>query len=504
MQNAKIQAGGATLRPCFWRISLHFSETSGVNVYIMFTRSGYHNSAAAHNSSVFPLRVGVCEFLIEAGFLRMSSVVTLLTTLGLTDATDFDAVERGFMERVHAIVAVASDNFDEAQVKAQEQELRTLFQQFFDYAMQWAAHDVKAQMKIPGRPKDHPDAIRLKAEARNVLRGLQTNITNFAVAYMQINRFTTLVREGIRQDKSKALDISGRNIKWTADAGVMMARYDKRKAELLEYKLRFGAARDLLASMEPDWITITKSLDALYGPVEAEALERSLRASLRIGDIKRARTVAKAALEGKLRFGVERPDVVRQVLAQTLTRLVDFYDEHQSDLLDEEKRLFLRASELGLVMEAQVQEIRKINGFIMKYSLPYMEFKLGTLAHLRDKMMVIGSLENLMTLYRKMLSGLIRPLSDMGMVREYESTVINRTRYLQSNFFGEVPTILAQSAKVVAEFRVLQSDYHKNVAQAEIEGVDLRDDDGAENTSATDRAGSGADVQAAASSIAAS
>ncbi|WP_435640611.1 hypothetical protein [Micavibrio aeruginosavorus] len=432
----------------------------------------------------------------------MSAVVTLLTSLGLTDATDFDAVERGFMERVHGIVSAASESYDEAQVKAQEQELKTLFQQFFDYAMQWAAHDVKAQMKIPGRPKDHPDATRLKAEARNVLRGLQGNITNFAVAYMHINRFTTLVRDGIRNDKSKALDISGRKIKWTADAGVMMARYEKRKAELLDYKLRFGTARDLLASMENDWVVVTKSLEALYGPVEAEGMERSLRASLRIGDMKRARTVAKAALEGKLRFGAERPDAVRQVLDQTLTRLVNFYDQHQSDLQDEEKRLFLRAAELGLVMEAQAQEIRKINGFVMKYSMPYMEFKLGTLSHLRDKMMVIGSLENLMTLYRKMLSGLIRPLADMGAVREYESTVINRTRYLQNNFFGEVPTIIRESAKVVEEFRVLQRDYHKNVAQAEIEGVDLGDEDGADdNTSAT---GSTPTPQSAASSIAAS
>lgn len=432
----------------------------------------------------------------------MSSVVTLLTSLGLTDATDFDAVERGFMERVHSIVSTASESYDEAQVKAQEQELKALFQQFFDYAMQWAAHDVKAQMKIPGRAKDHPDAIRLKAEARNVLRGLQGNITNFAVAYLQINRFTTLVRDGIRNDKSKALDISGRNIKWTADAGVMMTRYEKRKAELLDYKLRFGTARDLLASMESDWAVVTRSLDALYGPVEAEAMERSLRASLRIGDMKRARSVAKAAQEGKLRFGVERPDAVRQMLDQTLTRLINFYDEHQVDLQDEEKRLFLRAAELGLVMEAQAQEIRKINGFIMKYSLPYMEFKLGTLAHLRDKMMVIGSLENLMTLYRKMLSGLIRPLADMGAVREYESTVINRTRYLQNNFFGEVPTIVRDCAKVVEEFRVLQRDYHKNVAQIEIEGADLGEDDAADgHTSAT---GSATVPQSAASSIAAS
>jgi hypothetical protein len=142
----------------------------------------------------------------------------------------------------------------------------------------------------------------------------------------------------------------------------------------------------------------------------------------------------------------------------------------------------------------------------MKYSMPYMEFKLGTLSHLRDKMMVIGSLENLMTLYRKMLSGLIRPLADMGAVREYESTVINRTRYLQNNFFGEVPVIIRESAKVVEEFRVLQRDYHKNVAQAEIEGVDLGDDDGADdNTSATGSApASKSGPQSAASSIATS
>jgi hypothetical protein len=94
----------------------------------------------------------------------------------------------------------------------------------------------------------------------------------------------------------------------------------------------------------------------------------------------------------------------------------------------------------------------------------------------------------------------------MGAVREYESTVINRTRYLQNNFFGEVPVIIRESAKVVEEFRVLQRDYHKNVAQAEIEGVDLGDDDGADdNTSATGSApASKSGPQSAASSIATS
>ena len=118
----------------------------------------------------------------------------LFEILGLSPSATLDAVEAKFIETVRARIQEVATSFDEESVKAEEQALRSLHEQFFKYSMVWAA----AEMKKPRENPDHADAAKLKKKARTMIEAMQGNIIEFALCYMQINRYGTLLRDEIR------------------------------------------------------------------------------------------------------------------------------------------------------------------------------------------------------------------------------------------------------------------------------------------------------------------
>ena len=85
-------------------------------------------------------------------------------------------------------------------------------------------------------------------------------------------------------------------------------------------------------------------------------------------------------------------------------------EKNQALLTSEETRIFLKPIETDLAYNADIRELQKIKGFLAKYHLPYMQYKLDTLSHLKDKLLVINSLESLMTLYKRLIMGIAFPL----------------------------------------------------------------------------------------------
>src|SRR5690606_25146897 len=100
-----------------------------------------------------------------------------------------------------------------------------------------------------------------------------------------------------------------------------------------------------------------------------------------------------------------------------------------------------------------VKELEKIRGFLSKYYLTYMQHKYSTLRHLKDKLLVVGTLDGLMSLYIHLIEGIIRPLGDIKDIRLYENEVVDRARYVVEMQAPEVETILKRAHEAVQEFR---------------------------------------------------
>ena len=391
-------------------------------------------------------------------------------TFELKPGMSLDAAEAQFLAVVRERIQSVAENYDEVRVREEEEALRAMHREFFQYSMHWAATELKKPRPAP----DHPDAAKQKKNARAQIEALQGQIADFALCYMHINRFTSLLRDEIRGTETRSVEGAGKKIKWTSDAGIMMARYRKQRRKLLADTARLREAHPVLESLDNALNTIQGAISGVYGADKEEPLMRKIVSALRTGDMNRAAGAVHEITETKRKFGIDQKAQEQQAaaLAAALGEAVALVGKNAAALASgEENKLFLRPAEADIAYNGYVQELQQIRAFIVKYQLPYMEYKLDSLHHLRDKLMVLGSLDSLMVLYRRLLAGLVAPMTDIKDVRLYESEVVEKARYLLEGQFQEVPKIYERAVETVQEFREGTSDFEAMAAQPDPDEV---------------------------------
>lgn len=369
------------------------------------------------------------------------SVHPFLELLGFDKAADIDAVERRFLDVVKDHLQNVSTNYDEAEVRAQEAWLRDLHNRFFQYALEWVMEESR-QHKTPPTA----EALKLKKQAREIMGDLQRHMVEFACCYMHLNRYVTLLRDEMRGEEER-LGVGGKDTKWTSDTGTMVARYNVQKRQLADSAERMKKAGPLAAVVDGHLGDMRLVLTKIHGADKADLLQRSLVAALRTKEFTRARK----ALSDILESAKNAADA--SALDSAGRAVIAACEEHQDLFVSDEGRLFLKSSETDQAYNASMRELAKIKAIMGKYYRPYMQYKIETLFHLKDKLLVIGSIEGQTILYRRLLTGFAAPLAEMKDLRAYESDVLDKIKYLLGSQFQEVPVILARARETVGEFR---------------------------------------------------
>lgn len=369
------------------------------------------------------------------------SVHPFLELLGFDKAADIDAVERRFLDVVKDHLQNVSTNYDEAEVRGQEAWLRDLHNRFFQYALEWVMEESR-QHKAPPTA----EALKLKKQAREIMGDLQRHMVEFACCYMHLNRYVTLLRDEMRGEEER-LGVGGKDTKWTSDTGTMVARYNVQKRQLADSAERMKKAGPLAAVVDGHLGDMRLVLTKIHGADKADLLQRSLVAALRTKEFTRARK----ALSDILESAKNAADA--SALDSAGRAVIAACEEHQDLFVSDEGRLFLKPSETDQAYNVSMRELAKIKAIMGKYYRPYMQYKIETLFHLKDKLLVIGSIEGQTILYRRLLTGFAAPLAEMKDLRAYESDVLDKIKYLLGSQFQEVPVILARARETVGEFR---------------------------------------------------
>lgn len=384
---------------------------------------------------------------------------SILTLLGLSpDGADFDDVGRNFIEHVKLHVQKGADSYDDDAIRQEEEYLRTQFPRFFDFTVYWIRDEIGRGKEL----RNHVDAVSLKNEAKGVLRALQDNIITFTIVSMRLNRFMVLVRDEIKKSDAKSINYSGKNkIKWTSDTGLLLGRNKKRKMEIDALLGKYEIATPVVRSVEKELKYFHEGLVAVFGRDDAEKVYGSVRSGLRVANFNRARGVLHEMVKVPPRFTVDRGAAEEKsaFLAKSAEKFIRSLEENAENLTSEDQKLFLGVSELRLIQDSLKMEARKLRAYIVKYNLPYMEYKLDQLSLLRDKLLVVGSLDSLMTLYLRLVSGMARPMTKLEDVRLYEADVLGPIKFLQGGQFAEIPKILEAAEKTVEEFRRVRQEY---------------------------------------------
>lgn len=387
------------------------------------------------------------------------SVHPFLDLLGFDKPSDIDAVERRFLDVVKDHLQNVSTSYDEAEVKAQEAWLRDIHNRFFQYALEWVLEESRQYKVQPGA-----EAIKLKKQAREIMGDLQKHMVEFACCYMHLNRYVTLLRDEMRHEEERLGTGSNKDTKWTSDTGTMVARYTVQKRQLSDAAERMKKAGPLLAVLDNSFSDIRLLLTKWHGADKAEALQRSLVAALRTKDFTRARKALNDILESaKVPGDAPALETAGQSIIATC-------EQYQDLFVSDENRLFLKPAETDQAYNAYMRELARIKAMMGKYYRPYMQYKIETLFHLKDKLLVIGSIEGQTILYRRLLTGFAKPLTDMKDLRSYESDVLDKIKYLLNGRFQEVPVILERARETVSEFRS-GADEFRDIEKLDTGGV---------------------------------
>lgn len=182
---------------------------------------------------------------------------------------------------------------------------------------------------------------------------------------------------------------------------------------------------------------------------------------MRTGNFDKARKAIEKLLTEKNKFAFDKKKVeaAKDKIQAETKAYTDFLEEHREILSTGDKKLFLKPTEVDIILDANLIELAQSEAFIKKYFRPFLKFQIESLKHLRTKLLVVGSLESLMTLYIRMMRGIAEPLTDIKAVRLYESEVIEHVMYLLGGQFQEVKNINARIQEILRDVSISVQNY---------------------------------------------
>lgn len=366
-----------------------------------------------------------------------------------------DALEAQFVTALRALLRQAAGEMDGSETDGGEdiaaalpeksggaEQLQMLHDRFFRGCMAWTAAALKQ-----ARPQvDHPEAIKRKKSGRALIEALQGQLLDFSLCDFDIQRYSHEIRRAARH-----MPAESHNAQWTADDGIVLARALKQRQALRADNARLDGAQPVLARIEDHLTQLAQALAGLYGADKAEAQGRRLMAALRKGDADAARGALAVLVTAARDRNQPALENALQDSGQAVLTLVSAH----RDALDsrDDGKIYLRPAEAAQAVQHNRRELQRIAAFMRKYQQPYRDYKLAALAHLREKLLLAGSLEGLVGLYRRLLAGIAGPMADMNAVRQYESEIVNKIAYLRDTQLSEIPKIRERAATIIAEFR---------------------------------------------------
>ncbi|HOO82141.1 MAG TPA: hypothetical protein PK513_06540 [Alphaproteobacteria bacterium] len=376
-----------------------------------------------------------------------------LQVIGLKDDADISVAGTRFVECVKEYISHVEKTASKDTIAKEETDVTTLYKSFFPYSVGWARQEREKNIN----QKNHPNAAKLKEKAASVIDDLQNNIIDFALCYMAIGRAIGI----INAEMKRSPESNEKEVIWTSETGVMLSKQRKKRAQLLEDNKRLQQAKELLEQIYPRYAAAEKAVSEIYGADQVEKLLRSYRSGLRTGNFDKARKAIEKLLTEKNKFAFDKKKVeaAKDKIQAETKAYTDFLEEHREILSTGDKKLFLKPTEVDIILDANLIELAQSEAFIKKYFRPFLKFQIESLKHLRTKLLVVGSLESLMTLYIRMMRGIAEPLTDIKAVRLYESEVIEHVMYLLGGQFQEVKNINARIQEILRDVSISVQNY---------------------------------------------
>lgn len=342
----------------------------------------------------------------------------------------------------------AQDKPDEEHIEKNSAYMKNVLRGFFSYAKEWAV----IQKHLYADKTVHPEAARLREKAQSAFDSAERILTDYNLTYMELMRSIGFIAGEL---KKYATPIIGEKIKWnTADEQTIHKYYtDIRSMKDRQEYLR--SALEIVKPIEEQIKLLENAISHQEGAQNVDSILRPIRSSLRMGDFSMARKKADNMTSDKksfLRTSKTVSDDQKNMLA-LVHKIIKDIEQNADAITGTDRKLLLSASEIETAIASFNDDIAKNEAFIAKYCHPYIENQIRRVNHLREKMLIVGSVDGLITLYIRLIRGVAQPLGDMKAVREYESQVIENVMYLVTGQFQEISAIQERNEDMMKDFK---------------------------------------------------
>ena len=354
------------------------------------------------------------------------------------------------------------DDPSEEHLKVTLTDLEKGCNDFFSYALNWAKNEKETKHKSA---ENHPEAGKLREKAQSSLQALEKTIIDYILSTCKVDyALGYSARELIRclpPDKRGKIKRQ-KHEAWTKDSSDLLQRYFAERDVLLDTTRRLYKGFKALETLDPQLAEIEKLTASLAGP-KADSLMTTFRSSVRMQNYQRAEKVIRDLTETKKTLGLDLggKGKQKQILKELAENYIAAMKEVESFLLDSEGKTLLKTAQVGVILNWQVKELEQKTLLIVKYQAPYIEHVMSSFNHLKEKMLVIGSIESLFTLYVRLIRGLSEPLDDLKKVKTYESEVLEKVGFLTGGQYQDLKNINERREEKIVEFKKVIEQFQK-------------------------------------------
>ena len=366
------------------------------------------------------------------------SCEAILAPIDYSVISDPSAVRDEFLDSLKNMMRFVHQNPQLDQIEYHEKLLTNFQSDFYSYVTKWA----KEEREIYDQTKDIAGAEKLKTIAHDVREDLQDQILRFVLCYTDINRsIGYLTAQRAKYEGT----VKNKKIEWSSATSKMLSSAITDREALMVSTVNLAHAFQSLTVFETKQGKFEELAESLYGK-EVESIKK-FRSAIRMSEFIKARQLIDSLPKPKKIFSMGNDSEDYETLRLTLSAYTTMIEKNVNYLRIDDNKLFLTAQEVKMTLVIQMRELAQKEQFLEKYFHPYLSYTIKGTRLLLDKLCVAGSLEYFITLYIKLITGLARPLQDDKDVREYESKVLDKIKYLMQTQFQEIDNIQALNDK---------------------------------------------------------
>lgn len=369
-----------------------------------------------------------------------------------------------FLAQVKEALNYVRSNPEMDTPETQHDLLENFYRTFFQYVTGWAM----AERANYANVKNHASAERLKEGAAQVREDLQERLIDFAQCYISINRSLGIAGHSIKKYEGRTKS-GDQNIEWSSATSKMLKDHQEERRALLNSNKLLAIAMQAFGKFESAYGSLDEQTEGIFGKSGVNDVLRPIRSALRVTDFAKAKSLVSKIQPPKKMFSLDKKGNQQDFdgYKDALQAYISMIEQNQEQLTIEENKLYLTPGEVKVVLITQMKELTLKEAFLDKYFLPYIKHSIKGFNHLQEKLLVAGSLEHFVTLYIKLMSGIARPLVEEKHVREYESEVLDKVKYLMNTQFMEIEKINAINSDDLKNFMENLSGFTEVVKQNE-------------------------------------